>query len=315
MITQSKAFPFPGCEDAAEFQKLLQKVGLPRKLRDRAVVALKGVSSPGEVSRRSTAVQQGSFPKFLDVLSTDKFAREGSLVLGESVIASSLRAAEALDDRFETMRNAGQINRDENARKGQFLISVLDGADVLEMPEVWDFVLGEEVLSFASHYFGEVPVLSGVSLKWSPPNDNCEESQLYHYDGEDRTQLKVFLNVKDVTLSSGPFTFVPADLSNQLPKTRRHSARLDDNLVESTIGASAIQRLTGPKGMVAAVDTSRCIHYGSRGNTQDRVMLFVQFNRFMAPKAQTTRWRVQEEMLDRNPELSQLRRMVLNVKK
>ena len=40
--------------------------------------------------------------------------------------------------------------------------------------------------------------------------------------------------------------------------------------------------MTGPRGSGAWVDTSRCLHFGSRGNSTDRLMLIVQFTKHLA---------------------------------
>lgn len=157
--------------------------------------------------------------------------------------------------------------------------------------EVCDFILHDEIVSAATHYLDEVPVLSAIKLWWSPPNETCEESQLYHYDGEDKTQLKIFLHVSDVGTDCGPFTYVPADLSDRVTSTRRHSARLDDTAVEGLVGAGGVRQLLGPSGTTVAIDTSRCLHYGSRGNTQERLVMMAQFTRFLAPKAHLPNWR------------------------
>ena len=313
MLRQQRPFPIPGYRDAIEFQKLLQKVRLPRTVRDRIVVAVKRRAAPGEAARRRKAVSAIGASPFLDGVDFERFAREGAVLLPQGTVGSALPAAEALDRMFERMRESGEARKDESARKGQFLISVADENELLAVPEVRDFVLGEEIVGLATRYFGEVPVLSGVSLMWSPPNELCVESQLYHYDGEDRTHLKVLLIVKDVDQACGPFTFVPAETGEKLPHGRRQSARLDDASVESAVGEGAVRKVVGPKGTVAAVDTSRCLHYGSRGNSQDRLMLFVQFNRFLAPKARATRLSINDELIGSDERLATLRNMVMSL--
>ncbi len=155
-------------------------------------------------------------------------------------------------------------------------------------------------------------MLSRADLWWSPPNESKAESQLYHYDGEDKSQLKIILNVGDVDENTGPFTFLTAVASEQVGKTRRHSARLDDDAVENTVGRDAVTPLIGPAGTVGAVDTSRCLHFGSRGNSRERLILMLQFTRFLAPKALFPSWDVPAMGL-RADELDETRKMVLNV--
>jgi hypothetical protein len=53
--------------------------------------------------------------------------------------------------------------------------------------------------------------------------------------------------------------------------------RLADQDVYQTVTEQSVVKLTGPKGNVNLVDPARCLHYGSRGNTSDRVMLMLSF--------------------------------------
>ncbi|MEM8824957.1 MAG: hypothetical protein AAGF30_15225 [Pseudomonadota bacterium] len=198
----------------------------------------------------------------------------------------------------------------DTARKGKFLVTLRQGSELLAEPDIADFVLSDALLGMASNYFGEVPVLSDVSLWWSPTNDSQQESQCYHYDGEDRTQLKLFLHITDVDERSGPFTYLDASTSAKIPATKRVSARLTDELVHKYVGADAAKRFMGPAGSLAFVDTSRCLHYGSRGNSVDRIVMMVQFTRFLAPKAAMPRWDLPETARTR---LSKVQRMVLNL--
>ena len=270
--------------DPVKLNKRLQGLGVPRKLRDSIVVAAKHLSVPGEQEHRKTGLSATDAPGDVDVR---RFVADGYVHLPDSLDHMAQLAADDLDDYFaastkSTSHGAG--------RKEQFLRALAVNGELLCRAPVRDFVLGERVLSLATHYFGEVPVLSDVRLWWSPPNDSCVESQQYHFDGEDRTQLKLFLNVRDVDEDNGPLTVIDAASSAMIARQRRRSARLEDITVEDTVGPQSIMTLKGPKGSFGLVDTSRCLHYGSRRNLKDRVVLMAQYTRFMAPKASMPAW-------------------------
>jgi hypothetical protein len=74
----------------------------------------------------------------------------------------------------------------------------------------------------------------------------------------------------------------------------------DEHVAAKGVSDSAI-RLVGAPGSAAFVDTSRCLHYGSRSNTRERLVLQLQFLRFQAPGESTTRFEVSPHFLDLDP--------------
>ena len=295
--------------DPVRLQKSLQRFGIPRSLRDRIVVGTKNVLAPGEEAKRKQQVTKIDAPKSTAI---ESFKVDGSGILAGEHLPEAQPAAAAAQAFYAELEEAGRVRKPEDQQKADFLVRLAGNEEILKIEPVRAFVLSDELMSLASHYFGQVPVLSRADLWWSPPNESKAESQLYHYDGEDKSQLKVILNVVDVDENTGPFTFVAAGASEKIGKTRRHSARLDDDAVEETVGQAAVTRLTGPSGTVGAVDTSRCLHYGSRGNSRARLIIMLQFTRFLAPKASLPNWNLKAMGLSAE-DLDQTRKMVLNM--
>ena len=295
--------------DPIRMQKSLQKFGIPRALRDSIVVGAKTVLAPGEEAKRKQNALSAPMPKSVAM---DALKRDGAALLAGAHLPQAVPAAMALQDFFERLEQTGRVKKPDGHRKAEFLVRLAGDEEVLAMAPVRDFVLSDELVGMASRYFDQVPILSGVGFWWSPVNETKAESQLYHYDGEDKSQLKIILNVVDVDENTGPFTFLSAPSSDTIAATRRHSERLDDDLVETAVGAGAVTRLIGPAGTVGAVDTSRCLHYGSRGNARQRLILMLQFTRFLAPKASLPSWDLEAANLA--PEtLDDTRKMVLNI--
>lgn len=295
--------------DPVRLQKSLQKFGIPRPLRDRIVVGTKNVLAPGEEAKRQSQLVRVPEPKCTSI---EDFRTEGAGILNGEHLPTAKAVAATLRELYRNLDEAGRVAKPVGHRKADFLVRLTGDEEVLAQETVRDFVLSDELVGLASHYFGQVPVLSRVDFWWSPPNESKAESQLYHYDGEDKSQLKIILNVVDVDENTGPFTFLSAPASANIAKTRRHSARLDDDAVEATVGRDAITQLTGLAGTVGAVDTSRCLHYGSRGNSKDRLILMLQFTRFLAPKASLPNWDLAAFNVHRET-LDETRKMVLNM--
>lgn len=169
-----------------------------------------------------------------------------------------------------------------------FLRRVIEGAAFQET-DLFRFMIRRDILDTAAAYLGSAPLLHDARLMWSPPNETAERSQRYHCDSVDRTQVKIFINIFDTDESCGPLTFIPATASEAVRNRIGYAmgAKLDDDLFD---GSDAV-RLIGPPGSGGMVDTSRCFHYGSRGNLRDRLVLMFHFVRYGAPKARPVAWR------------------------
>jgi hypothetical protein len=188
-------------------------------------------------------------------------------------------------------------------RRKPFLLSILVGPDFLAHPELVRFMVSRPLLDAATAYLGSVPLLAGANLWWSPANDSARSSQLWHVDKEETSQVKVFVNVTDTGPDQGPFTFLPAPATERLRRALRYDAgRLRDEDVEAAGEGDRALRLVGPAGAGAFVDTSRCLHYGSRGNLRDRLVLLVQFFRFHAAAESNARFQVPPELPGLEPD-------------
>ena len=123
------------------------------------------------------------------------------------------------------------------------------------------------------------------------PRDSGDniESQLFHLDHEGVTQVKAFIHVFDVNDREGPFTFIPADATtrivNDIRRLRKHrgshhqveSRRYSDEEIAAVGGTRDIVTVKGPTGTGVAVDTSRCLHLGSRVDEGTfRLCLYIQ---------------------------------------
>ena len=296
-------------ENPIRLHKRLSKILLPRKLRDKVVSTVKKFKAPAEEGFRKQLLQSNFFDA--NTKGIADFARQqGYAIFAPGSFPQSDAAVVGCRNLFETYKRDVH-NRSREHFKADFLVSVASGAAFLEKPEILDFILSPKVLQFAAEYFGELPTLGSINLMWSPPNATMKESQLFHRDGEDKVQLKLFLNVNDVTTESGPLTLVSAPSSSiAMQKLKYNTGRLSDEAVAEAAGPENILTCTGPAGQLAAVDTSRCLHYGSRNNKLERLVLFIQFVRFLAPKQGAVQWpqNVQSYLKSLKPE----QRRVLN---
>jgi hypothetical protein len=173
--------------------------------------------------------------------------------------------------------------------KGEYLRNLLSNDDLRRYPGLVDFALSDAAMGMAASYLGTIPYLNRVDLLYSVHRQGDEKvsSQLFHVDPEGLTQVKFFINVFDVGDGEGPFTFIPADetarIINEVNGLRQqhgkqHAGRYLDDEISSVRGNGSIVRVTGPQGSGVAVDTSRCLHLGSRVVPGSfRLCLYIQY--------------------------------------
>jgi hypothetical protein len=174
------------------------------------------------------------------------------------------------------------------SRKQSFFRYLLTDQDLRGHPELVEFALGDRTLGAATRYLGMVPYLSHVDLVYSLPRPGGNiDSQLFHLDPEGLRQVKFFIQIFDVGEPQGPFSFIPADTTarvlHDVAVWRKQrgvapSRRYSDEEVAAVGGSRALVTVQGPAGTAIAIDTSRCLHLGSRVQPGTfRLMLYLQY--------------------------------------
>ena len=257
-----------------------------------ALAAAQFASDPiDHLSRRRTATGfNRRFP------STHVPRAEGYTLLPKGTLPGTDRVVEICRGLFAEKKAALEarvLSPEEQAKelkkKAGFLRDLLEDGDVLKHPELVDFALSDPLLSMITGYLGVVPDLNRVDIVYSRPRATPEhfiKSQLFHQDPEGLQQMKVFLYLFDVEEPHGPFFFIPAAESERVisavrrlrPRDERDETRFTDVEVEQAGGLKAAVRLKGPTGTAVLVDTSRCLHAGSRVHPGHfRACLFLQY--------------------------------------
>lgn len=277
------------------FWKWLQ---LPRRIVHPVLSAAKVALNPVQFRlRQQLAVETGSATRAHGVIPPS----QGYLRFAAGKLPGADAAVERCAKIFEAARAASPDAAERFNPNKRFLLSILSGADFCAHPELIDFMVSRPILDTATDYLGSVPLLAGAALWWSPRNETALSSQLYHLDNEDWSQVKLLINVFDVTDDHGPFTFLPADISDEIcDAVGYRTGRIDDAQVGEA-GEHALE-LVGRAGSGAFVDTARCLHFGSRANRLDRLVLMIQFLRFHSPVESTFRFQIPPDLPGLDPD-------------
>ena len=206
--------------------------------------------------------------------------RDGFRLFGPEDIEGIGEVVRHCSEVYETSRHAFSAEYFQRHPQKKFLLPILEGVEFCRHPALLRFMVSRPLVDSASAYLGTVPRLAGARLCWSPPNETSRSSQLFHFDYEDVRQLKVFINIFETNEEQGPLTFLPAGISAQVQKTIGSVVgRVQDEPIYEAGGRHYELKLIGPAGSGAFLDTSRCLHFGSRFNQKDRLVLIIQFLR------------------------------------
>ncbi len=277
---------------------MYNKLRLPRRAATILVKTLAFATDPlAWWHRRRAGASAGAVPvplEFPDATGYLKFAPDEL-----PHAAAAIAECHAI---FAERVNQGLLDRNSDDFSKPFLRPVTDKcSELLERDAIRRFVLSPELISIVCRYLGSMPILSEVQLLWTPANDTLSKSQKFHLDAEDYRQLKLFLHVEDVDERCGPLTLISAAQTRRVCAATGYvggrRTRLEDEAVRRVVGDDFEQAM-GERGSGILIDTSRCLHYGSRGNQKQRLVLFLQFISYYAPKLEPFDWRTHLQRTD-----------------
>ena len=127
------------------------------------------------------------------------------------------------------------------------------------------YAMQKSVVNVVSTALGEVPWLDYVLLSYSRyTGESLASSQLWHRDHDDVRVIKFFSYLTDVEDDAdGPFTFLPKQSTDKFgyPLLGSH---FPDEQVFNKVPREDIKVMRAPRLSSFMVDTTRCLHMGSR---------------------------------------------------
>ncbi len=258
---------------------------------------LKHPQFPARAFHMDKAVRQGRWGKVVKALNRREFAlreeiakcvdeqsdeidpKKGFLVLDLADNAGVQAAIAYARQVVEEMRDPALAG----SSKKSFKLGRRLSLDQDSLNPVFELTRSGLFLSIISRYLGSFPALLSANVWYSPNTEFVGSSQLFHIDGVDQRQVKVFVFLEPVTEESGPLTVIPADATERCFAQLQSSGTVKqrpDRVTDDQMTALGDQPgipLTGPAGTVAFVDTCRCYHFGSRPGNRPRAILMLQF--------------------------------------
>jgi hypothetical protein len=160
-------------------------------------------------------------------------------------------------------------------------------------PSLLDFITSSEVVAAAAPCFGYVPPLPGTlpegvrlmesSTTFDPQADGpWRESQLYHLDYHSSPTLYVIVALRDIGPDDGPLHFLGKAASRKVAEAFDYGARgvpyrLADDQVYSVVDEREAHVFAVPAGTVLFLESSACMHFGSRRPVTPRYQMQYAF--------------------------------------
>jgi hypothetical protein len=207
----------------------------------------------------------------------------GSIAAAEPVIAAGNEVVDSIGHE----RLLSEFNPRKDTMSRGFLPP---DASELGSPYM-NFALSEDIVGAASAYLGVVPILLGIDIWYAYAEHTLDapiNASLWHLDGDDTTQVKVWIHLADVVPDSGPLTILDATKSEEFAEQTEYDSsveyRIPDEKINSFITDEDLVSFDGPKGQIDFVDTSRTMHMGSRAKAGCPVRR-VFFAKYVTPYA------------------------------
>lgn len=181
----------------------------------------------------------------------------------------------------------------KSSRYRSYFQNIWRDRDATRFPAFLNFITSSDLLAVVCHYLQTIPALSttlppGIRLVESnaafddQPAIN-KDSQLFHTDYYSSPNVYVLVLLADTTFEHGPWTFLPRSTSDRVKHElgywkRGKGYRLTDEEVESVADRTDLIEFSAPRGPVLFIDSSACMHFGSRNSVKPRFQLMLGYS-------------------------------------
>ena len=177
------------------------------------------------------------------------------------------------------------VNETEREIMGKSPIThLIDKATNDELSTIARLATNPDIAAIVCGYFGSVPRFDNADIWISRPNKETVGSQLFHLDKPDRRYTSIFLNLRPVSEANGPFQMLnkrDSDVVRARTAYEKNYYHRDGRLKDEEIDRAGMRdrliTVTGSQGSGAIVDTSECLHSGSRVDSGERVVMILSF--------------------------------------
>lgn len=197
-----------------------------------------------------------------------------------------------LEDADRIIAERSGVRKSATGAYRSYFQDVWTPEDCDRYPSFLDFATSSDLLATVGHSLQCIPALSTTlpsGIRFVESNaafddqpDEPHDSQLYHIDYYSLPNVYVLVLLADTTHEHGPWTFIPRGRSQEARERlgyweERPGYRLSDDEVYSVVGREEAIEFTGPRGSVLFIESSGCLHFGSRNSIRPRFQLMLGY--------------------------------------
>ncbi|AFZ02648.1 hypothetical protein [Calothrix sp. PCC 6303] len=151
-------------------------------------------------------------------------------------------------------------------------------SQMMQQPEILLWGLEEHILRIAESYFGLPVAYQGAYIRRDLVNKIENKSRLWHIDTEDRQVFKVIIYLHEMDNDSGPFQYIPKDITSQLAQELNYkSGYIQEQRMQEAIPSTNYQSCLGSPGTVIFAATSSIFHRGKIPISSERFAIFFDY--------------------------------------
>ena len=149
---------------------------------------------------------------------------------------------------------------------------------LMEYPDLFLWGLEDKLLKIIESYLCLPIAYHGLYFRRDLANGVQRKSRLWHIDTEDRQMFKIIIYLNDVSDDSGPFQYIPRDLTSSLSRLLKYKyGYIKDKTMERVLPQSKWKSCPGSAGTVIFADTASIFHRGKVPVGSERLSIFFDY--------------------------------------
>jgi hypothetical protein len=200
---------------------------------------------------------------------------------------------EVLRDADEIIEERSGVRTSSQGAYRSYFQEMWGPGDAERYPSFLSFATSSDVLAAVGSYLKSIPVLSttlpaGIRVVESndryDDRDEPHDSQLFHIDYYSKPNVYVLVLLHDTGFENGPWSFLPLSTSQRAARElsywsrSRRGYRMSDEEVYSVVDKDELIEFCYPRGTVLFIESSGCLHFGSRNSVKPRFQLFYGYH-------------------------------------
>ena len=262
---------------ASDQRGLKRRINLPLRLSIKH--AIETARAPGRWLARTAA--QAKHRSEFETFKNRQFKIDGCLSVTDKLQSECMAAVATWQPRCDEL--LGRLGA-ETPRTPWKVEELLDDESIRAL------IFNRFVVGTLAAYLGEAPIFSGVTLWIGQKEKKFAGSPFYHTDSCGWGNAKFYVYLSDVGKGFGEFTYVPRYQSEAFIRNTGYLGdAIPDTDVNSYFKRDPSIGLIGKAGSGFLIDTTKCLHFGSRCTEGNRYSLIISYQRWSAPNSEVGR--------------------------